>query len=223
MTRVLLTGFEPFGGETINPSWQVAQALDRQLIGGAQVVARELPCVFGASLQALDAALAEFKPTLVIALGQAAGRCDLSFERVAINLDDARIPDNAGAQPVDCRVIDGAPAAYFASLPVKAIVAALRERGIPASLSMSAGGFVCNHLFFGLLHRLTTRPGVRGGFVHLPLLPEQAARHPGQPSLPLAMMVDAIRAAIEIGFATDASRTTISAAASGGAAVQGVL
>ena len=221
--KVLLTGFEPFGGETINPSWRVAQALDGKRIGGAQVVARELPCVFGAALQMLDAALDELRPSLVIALGQAAGRCDLSFERVAINLDDAPCADNVGVQPVDCRVIEGAPTAYLTSLPVKAIVGALRERGIPASLSMSAGGFVCNHLFFGLLHRLTTRPGVRGGLVHLPLLPEQAARHPGQPSLPLAVMLDGIRAAIDIGLATDAPRTTISPAGSGGAAVQGVL
>lgn len=195
--RVLVTGFEPFGGETINPSWLVAQALNGERIGGAQVVGRRLPCVFGAALQALDGALDEFRPALVIALGQAAGRCDLSFERVAINLDDAPCTDNAGAQPIDRRVIEGGPAAYFTSLPVKAIVGALRERGIPASLSMSAGGFVCNHLFFGLMHRLAARPGVRGGFVHLPLLPEQAVRHPGQPSLPLVTLIQGVRLAIE--------------------------
>ena len=200
--RVLLTGFEPFGGETINPSWLAARALDGERIGGALVIAREIPCVFDAALEALDAALADTDPLLVIALGQAAGRCDLSFERVAINLDDARIADNAGAQPIDRRVIDDAPAAYFSSLPVKAIVGVLRQRGIPASLSMSAGGFVCNHLFFGLMHRLATRPGVRGGFVHLPLLPEQAARHPGQPSLPLPTLVDGLRVAIETALAT---------------------
>ena len=202
MTSVLLTGFEPFGGETINPSWRVAQALHGERVAGVPVVARLLPCVFGAALQMLEAALDEFEPTLVIALGQAAGRCDLSFERVAINLDDARSPDNAGAQPIDRCVIDGAPAAYFASLPVKAIVAALRAQGIPASLSMSAGGFVCNHLFFGLMHRLAARPGVRGGFVHLPLLPEQAARHAGQPSLPLATLIDGVRCAIETALTT---------------------
>jgi pyroglutamyl-peptidase len=139
---------------------------------------------------------------LVIALGQAAGRCDLSFERVAINLDDARIPDNAGVQPIDRCVIDGAPSAHFSTLPLKAVVAALREQGIPASLSMSAGSFVCNHLFFGLMHRLATRPGARGGFVHLPLLPEQAARHPGQPSLPLATMVEGLRLAITVALST---------------------
>lgn len=201
--RVLVTGFEPFGGETINPSWLVAQALDGERIGGVPVAALQLPCIFDASLRAMDTAIDEFEPTLVIALGQAAGRCDLSFERVAINLDDARIPDNAGAQPVDRRVIDGAPAAYFTSLPVKAIVSALRQRGIPASLSMSAGGFVCNHLFFGLMHRLAARPGVRGGFVHLPLLPEQAVRYPGQPSLALALMVEGMRCAIGVATAQD--------------------
>ncbi|RZU02701.1 pyroglutamyl-peptidase I [Rivibacter subsaxonicus] len=200
--RVLLTGFEPFGGETINPSWLAARALDGERIGGAMIVACELPCVFDAALQALDSALADCDPMLVIALGQAAGRCDLSFERVAVNLDDARIPDNAGAQPIDRSVIAGAPAAHFGTLPVKAIVATLRQQGIPASLSMSAGSFVCNHLFFGLMHRLAARPGVRGGFVHLPLLPEQAARHPGQPSLPLATMVEGLRVAIEVALAT---------------------
>lgn len=204
MTRVLLTGFEPFAGETINPSWLVAQELDGKRIGGAQVVARQLPCLFGASLRALDAALDEFNPELVIALGQAAGRCDLSFERVAINLDDAPMPDNAGVQPTDGRVIEGAPAAYFTTLPVKAVVAALRERGIPASLSMSAGTYVCNHLLFGLMHRLAARPSVRGGFVHLPLLPEQAARHAGHPSLPLATLVDGVRCAIEAALTTNA-------------------
>nr|WP_207225005.1 pyroglutamyl-peptidase I [Rivibacter subsaxonicus] len=202
MMRVLLTGFEPFGGETINPSWLAARALDGERIGGAMIVACELPCVFDAALQALDSALADCDPMLVIALGQAAGRCDLSFERVAVNLDDARIPDNAGAQPIDRSVIAGAPAAHFGTLPVKAIVATLRQQGIPASLSMSAGSFVCNHLFFGLMHRLAARPGVRGGFVHLPLLPEQAARHPGQPSLPLATMVEGLRVAIEVALAT---------------------
>ena len=194
---ILVTGFEPFGGEQINVSWQVAQALDGQCIAGCTVQALCLPCVFGQSLQVLQGALQAVNPAVVLALGRAAGRCDLSVERVAINVDDARIPDNAGAQPVDQPVIAGAPDAYFSRLPIKAIVAALREAGLPASVSQSAGTFVCNHVFFGLMHALRRRRRrVRAGFVHLPVLPEQVAAHPGQPSLPLATLVQGLRLAM---------------------------
>jgi len=202
---LLLTGFEPFNGETVNPSWQVAQALAGERIAGARVVAVQLPCIFGAALSALDAALAAHKPTLVLALGQASGRCDLSIERVAINVDDARIADNAGARPIDEPVIADAPAAYFATLPIKAMVAAVRAAGLPASVSQTAGTFVCNHVFYGLMHRLRGRSGmrgVRGGFMHLPLLPEQAARHPGVASLPLLTMVEGTRVALAAALAT---------------------
>ena len=195
--RILVTGFEPFGGEQVNVSWQVAQALDGQRIAGCTVQALCLPCVFGQSLQVLQGALQAVNPAVVLALGQAAGRCDLSVERVAINVDDARIPDNAGAQPVDQPVIAGAPDAYFSRLPIKAIVAALREAGLPASVSQSAGTFVCNHVFFGLMHALRRRRSVRAGFVHLPVLPEQVAAHPGQPNLPLATMVQGLRVAMD--------------------------
>jgi len=207
---LLLTGFEPFGGETVNPSWQVAQALAGQRIGGARVLALQLPCVFGRALHALDAELAGLTrtpPALVLALGQARGRCDFSIERVAINVDDARIADNAGEQPIDQPVIAGAPAAYFSTLPIKAMVAALRSAGLPASVSQTAGTFVCNHVFFGLMHRLQSHPGVRGGFMHLPLLPEQAARDAGAAqvaSLPLATMVDGVRIALAAALATRA-------------------
>jgi len=204
---LLLTGFEPFGGETVNPSWQVAQALAGQRIGGARVLALQLPCVFGRALHALDEALASTPPALVLALGQARGRCDFSIERVAINVDDARIADNAGEQPIDEPVIAGAPAAYFSTLPIKAMVAALRSAGLPASVSQTAGTFVCNHVFFGLMHALQSRPGVRGGFMHLPLLPEQAARDAGAAqvaSLPLATMVDGVRIALAAALATRA-------------------
>jgi pyroglutamyl-peptidase len=194
---LVLTGFEPFGGEAINPSWQVAQALHGRRIGGAPVVAMQLPCAFGAALQHLHAALAEHRPRLVLALGQAGGRSDLSLERVAINLDDARIADNAGRQPIDEAVVPGAAAAYFSTLPIKAIVAALRAAGVPASVSSTAGTYVCNHVFFGLQHALAGS-GVRSGFMHLPLLPEQAARAVGQPSLSLATMVDGVALALAV-------------------------
>ncbi len=205
---VLLTGFEPFGGETVNPSALIAQALHGQLLQAdgvqARVVAVVLPCVFGAALQALNAALHEHRPLLVLALGQAGGRCELTPERVAINVDDARIADNAGAQPVDRPVVPGGPAAYFSTLPIKAMVAALRAAGVPASVSQTAGTFVCNHVFYGLMHLLKQHPGelsgvlpgVRGGFMHVPLLPEQAARSSGQPSLPLALQTEGVRLAL---------------------------
>jgi len=153
-------------------------------------------------LLALDAALAGSSPRLVLALGQAGGRVDLSLERVAINVDDARIADNAGAQPVDEAVQPGGPAAYFSTLPIKAMVAAVRAAGLPASVSQSDGSFVCNHVFYGLMHRLQSRPAVRGGFMHLPLLPEQAARLGGMASLPLATMVEGVRLALEAALAT---------------------
>ena len=202
MSTLLVTGFEPFGGDALNPSREVARALDGIEIGGHRVAGRVLPCAFGAAQAALAAALDELRPSLVLALGLAAGRAELSFERVAINLVDARIADNAGAQPVDRPVLAGAPAAHFTRLPVKAIVAALLGAGVPAGLSLSAGSFVCNAVFFALLERLARRDGVRGGFAHLPLLPEQAAQHPGLPTLALATMVDGVRLALATALAT---------------------
>ncbi|MFY9512832.1 MAG: pyroglutamyl-peptidase I [Rubrivivax sp.] len=204
---VLVTGFEAFGGETLNPSWRVAEAVHGARIAGVPVLALQLPCVFGSALRVLQAALAQHRPQLVLALGQAAGRSDFSVERIAINVDDARIADNAGAQPVDLPVVAGGPAAYFSTLPIKAIVAALREAGCPASVSQSAGTFVCNHVFYGLMHSLQAWPGTRGGFVHLPLLPAQAA-HQGlavtPPSLALETMLAGLRVAIATALATQA-------------------
>ncbi len=195
-STVLLSGFGPFGGEAINPSWEVAQALHGKLVEGARIQALCLPCVFGEALQVLAVALRRHRPQLVLALGQAAGRGDFSVERVAINVNDARIADNAGALPIDAPVIAGAPAAYFSTLPIKAIVAALHAAGLPASVSQSAGTIVCNHVFYGLMHALRRRPGARAGFMHLPLLPEQAAQHVGQPSLPLTTLVHGVELAL---------------------------
>ncbi len=200
--NILLTGFEPFGGEIINPAWEVARALDGEMLGQARIVARQLPCVFGQSLRVLDEALAELRPGLVLALGQAGGRSDLSLERVAINVDDARIADNAGVQPIDEPVLHSGPAAYFSTLPIKAIVHGLRAAGLPASVSQSAGTFVCNHLFYGLQHRLAGS-GVRSGFLHIPYLPEQAARSTGQPSMALVSMIEGVRQTLVLTLQTD--------------------
>lgn len=175
---ILLTGFEPFGGDDTNPSWRIAQALHGERIEGVRVESVCLPTEFGAANAALREAVLRHRPRLVLCLGLAANRGEISVERVAINVDDARIPDNAGASPIDEPVIAGAPAAYFSTLPIKAIVAALQAARLPAAVSQTAGTFVCNHVFFGLMHLLRRRPALRGGFVHVPTehtlpLPEQ--------------------------------------------------
>lgn len=194
MTTVLITGIEPFDGETLNPSWEAARRLDGARVAGATLVARQLPCVIGKVVGVLRAAIEETRPDLVICLGQAGGRVDLSIERVAINVVDARIPDNEGRQPIDEPVVAGGPAAYFSTLPIKAIVRDLRRAGVPASVSLSAGTYNCNTIFYGLSHYIATeRPALRGGFVHVPYLPEMAARHPGQPSLALDTLVEGVK------------------------------
>lgn len=201
--NILLTGFEPFGGDAINPSWEVARSLQGQVIGGATVHARCLPTRFDGAPAALEAALAVFRPELVIALGLAGGRTEISIERLAVNLIDARIPDNAGQRPQDVPVRPGAPAAYFSTLPVKAIRNGLRAAGHPAGLSLTAGAFVCNQVFFELQHRLAGQ-GVRSGFIHVPALPEQAARAQApMPSMGLAAQIDAIRLALAIALDGD--------------------
>jgi pyroglutamyl-peptidase len=194
---VLVTGFEPFGGDALNPSWLVAQSLQGRRIAGARIQALQLPCVFGDAIAVLQDALAEREPVLVLALGLAAGRAELSIERVAINVDDARIPDNAGWQPVDSAIDPAGPAAHFSTLPIKAMVAALQAEGVAAGVSQTAGTFVCNHVFYGLQHLLADTP-VRSGFMHVPLLPEQASAHPGLPTMALADMVRGTRRAIEV-------------------------
>lgn len=193
MKTLLITGFEPFGDDAVNPSGLVAQALDGQVIDDVRVVATQLPCVFAEALPSLRAALDRHAPTWVLALGLAGSRSAISVERVAVNLIDARIPDNAGAQPVDEPVLAGGAAAYFTGLPAKAIVADLRQAGHAAELSHSAGSFVCNQVFYGLMQALAARPGVVGGFIHLPPMPEQAARHPQTQTMPLAEQLAAMR------------------------------
>jgi pyroglutamyl-peptidase len=194
---ILLTGFEPFNQETINPSWEAVRALQGWSEGDFIVHARQLPCVFGHANKVLHQAVEELQPCVVIAVGQAGGRVDLSVERVAINIDDAPIADNNQRQVIDQPVVNGAPAAYFATLPIKAIVHALREAGLPSSVSQTAGTFVCNHVFYGLMHQArdwgTT---MRAGFIHIPYLPQQAVAHPGTASMRLEDMVEGLRIAI---------------------------
>ncbi len=200
MPRILLTGFDPFGGDTANPSWLAAQALHGRQVAGHRIIAAQLPTVFGASLVMLRALLLKHRPVLAVCVGQAGGRGAISLERVAINVNDARIADNAAAQPVDTPVVEGGPAAYFSTLPVKAMMLAVQEEGVAAEVSQTAGTFVCNHVFYGLMHELATRralKGTRGGFIHVPWLPGQ-----GTPSMPLEDLVRGLRAALKCAAAT---------------------
>ncbi|MBP3961979.1 pyroglutamyl-peptidase I [Paenibacillus lignilyticus] len=198
MNKVLLTGFDPFGGETINPAWEVVSRVHRRkTFPELQVEARQIPTVFTTSIEVLRQAILEVQPDVVICVGQAGGRSDIALERVAINLNDARIPDNEGNQPIDEPISEQGPAAYWTSLPIKSITARLRKGGIPASLSQTAGTFVCNHLFYGLQHMIATEfPGIRGGFIHIPYLPIQTAQKPQIPSMSLETMVEAIEIAV---------------------------
>ncbi|MFE7316893.1 pyroglutamyl-peptidase I [Streptomyces sp. NPDC057555] len=192
-TRVLFTGFEPFGGESTNPSWEAVRVAVAAPLAGLELHAVELPCVYGESLTALRAAVDEICPDVVVSVGQAGGRPDVTVERVALNVDDARIPDTAGAEPIDEPIVPGGPAAYFSTLPIKACVAAVRAAGLPASVSNTAGTFVCNHVFYGLAHLIATElPHVRGGFVHVPYAPEQVTDR-AQPSLLVAAVAAALR------------------------------
>ena len=197
---VLLTGFEPFGGAVVNPSWLAVQALHGRRIAGHRVVTARLPTAFGAAPQRLQDLLQAHQPALTICVGQAGGRAALSLERVAINLNDARIQDNAGAQPIDTPVVPGGPAAYFTTLPIKAILVALQKKGLAVEVSQTAGTFVCNQVFYSLMHALATQPalaGTRGGFVHVPWLPEQ-----GSPAMALQGMVDGLHLAIRVALST---------------------
>lgn len=172
---LLLTGFEPFGEHALNPTELIVQALDGEEIGDCTIKSMVLPVVFGESGDMLIKAIAEVKPDVVLCLGLAADRQEISVERLAVNLDDAEIPDNAGKQPTDHKISADGPGAYWSSLPVKNIVTVLNAENIPAALSMSAGTFVCNHVFYRLMESLEKQPEIKGGFIHIPPLQEAEA------------------------------------------------
>ena len=167
MRTVLLTGFEPFDQDVVNPSWEAVRQLDGvQLDDDVRIVARRLPCAFATASECLLQLISELRPAMVIATGLAPGRSEISIERVAINVNDARIPDNLGEQPIDTEVGVGGPAAYFSTLPIKAMARAVREAGIAVAVSQTAGTFVCNQVFYRLQHELAGS-GVRSGFIHV--------------------------------------------------------
>lgn len=196
--RVLVTGFDPFGGEPVNPALEAVMRLPT-VLESHTIERRPLPTMFHRSLAVLGDAVRTARPDILICVGQAGGRTELSIERVAINVDDARIADNAGAAPIDRPIVPGGPAAYFTNLPLKAITQALGAAGIPAKVSNTAGTFVCNHVFYGAMHLVATEfPVMRAGFIHIPYLPEQIARNPGQPSMAVGTVFAGLMKAIEV-------------------------
>lgn len=194
--KVLVTGFDPFGGEKVNPAFEVIKRLSSN-IAGAEVVKLQVPTVFRKSIDVTIKAIEEEKPDFVLCIGQAGGRFAITVERVAINIDDARIPDNENNQPIDTPIDPEGEPAYFATIPIKAIVEAIRNEGIPAAVSNTAGTFVCNHLLYGVLNYINKNNlNIKAGFIHIPFLPEQVVDKPNMPSMSIETMVKAIEIAI---------------------------
>ena len=195
--KVLVTGFEPFGGEKVNPALEAIKLLPKE-INGAQVVVRELPTVFRKSLDVLFSEIEKENPDVVICVGQAGGRFAISVERVAINVDDARIPDNEGNQPIDQPIFPDGENAYFSTLPIKRIVEAIKKEKIPAEVSNTAGTYVCNHVMYGVLYYASKkRPHMKAGFIHVPYLFEQVVDKKNTPAMGLNEIVKALTVAIE--------------------------
>lgn len=194
--KCLVTGFDPFGGEAINPALEAVKLLPEE-INGAKIVKLEIPTVFGKSAEVVQTKIEEIQPDVVLNIGQAGGRFAISPERVAINVDDARIPDNEGNQPVDEAIQPQGQPAYFSQLPIKAMVAAMKEAGIPAVVSNTAGTFVCNHIMYQVQYMIDTKyPTLKGGFIHVPFVPEQVVDKPGQPAMSLQDIAKGLEAAI---------------------------
>ncbi|SHF33655.1 pyroglutamyl-peptidase I . Cysteine peptidase. MEROPS family C15 [Caldanaerobius fijiensis DSM 17918] len=194
--KVLVTGFDPFGGEKVNPAFEVIKRLSSN-IAGAEIVKLQVPTVFRKSIDVTIKAIEEEKPDFVLCIGQAGGRFAITVERVAINIDDARIPDNENNQPIDTPIDPEGEPAYFATIPIKAIVEAVKNEGIPAAVSNTAGTYVCNHLLYGVLNYINKNDlNIKAGFIHIPFLPEQVVDKPNMPSMSIETMVKAIEIAI---------------------------
>ncbi len=195
--KILMTAFDPFGGDEVNPALEAVKHCDVSGLA-ADVIKQEIPTVFGKSIDKVAEAMRREKPDVVLAVGQAGGRFDLTPERVAINIDDARIPDNEGNQPIDQPIFaDGEPA-YFSSLPIKAMVKNIKDIGLPASVSNTAGTFVCNHIMYGILYIIDKEmPQTRGGFIHVPFIPEQVVERRDSPSMSMIDISRGLRAALE--------------------------
>ncbi|RGY94828.1 pyroglutamyl-peptidase I [Clostridium sp. AM58-1XD] len=195
--KILITAFDPFGGESVNPALEAVKQMKDE-IAGAQIVKLEIPTVFGKSIEAIHESMKREQPDAVLSIGQAGGRFGVTPERVAINVDDARIKDNEGNQPIDTPVFEDGKPAYFSTLPVKAMVKAIHDLGLPSSLSNSAGTFVCNHVMYGVLYYIDKEfPGVRGGFIHVPYITSQVVDKKDTPSMATSDVVAALEAAVQ--------------------------
>ena len=195
--KILVTGFDPFGGEPINPAIESVKRLPDN-IAGAEIIKLEIPTVRKKSLEKIEEAINEHNPDVILSIGQAGGRFDISIERVGINLDDFRIPDNEGNQTIDEPIFPDGENAYFVKLPVKAMVQNVQENNIPASVSYTAGTFVCNHVLYGVLYLIEKKyNGKKSGFIHIPFLPEQVVDKRNTPSMELNTIVKGLTAAIE--------------------------
>lgn len=194
--KVLITGFDPFGGEAINPAWEAVNALPRE-IDGIEIIKVQIPTVFKKSAQKLFETIDTVKPDAVICVGQAGGRFDFNVERIAINVDDARIPDNEGKQPIDEKIFEDGENAYFATLPIKAMVEEARKAGVPASVSNTAGTFVCNHIMYSLLYYLSRNNlNIRGGFIHVPYIAQQVIGKKNMPFMEVTTITKGLEASI---------------------------
>lgn len=198
--KILISGFDPFGGETINPSIEAVKRLPDN-INDIEVIKLEIPTVIGKSIDALTQAVHKYKPDVVLCVGQAGGRSDITVERIAINMNDCRIKDNEGNQPIDEKIVCEGPDAYFLTLPIKSIVSNLQIHGIPASISNTAGTFICNHVAYGMAHLAKTEyTNMRTGFIHIPFLPDQTINKSNMPSMSLENIIEALEVAIQTTF-----------------------
>lgn len=197
--KILITGFEPFGGESINPAWEAVKSLPEKTDGNT-IYKLEVPTSFKRAAVVVKNGISTYHPDAVLCIGQAGKRASIAVEKVAINYCDASIPDNDGFCPKDQTIFSDGPAAYFATLPVQLIVAELYKQGIPATVSYSAGTYVCNFLFYSLMHMIASEfPSVRGGFIHVPYIPEQVVDKPDTtPSMSLSLIIKALECAVKV-------------------------
>lgn len=196
--KILVTGFDPFGGDKVNPAYEAVKLLPKT-IAGAEVVTIEIPTVYGKSGEAVERGIRQYRPDAVLCVGQAGGRSGMTVEKVAVNVAEARIPDNEGNQPIDQPIREDGENAYFATLPIKKMVGNIKKHGIPARISYTAGTFVCNDVMYDLLYMIVKRyPNIRGGFIHVPFAPEQVLERPdGTPSMAVSMIAKALEYAVE--------------------------
>lgn len=195
--KVLITGFDPFGGESINPAWEAIKGMEN-VVDGIEIIKLQIPTVFKKSAEKLFTGIEEHKPDVVICVGQAGGRYDMTVERVAINMDDGRIPDNDGYQPIDSPVYQDGENAYFATLPIKGIVEEMKLAKIPASVSNTAGTYVCNHIMYSLLYYVSKNNlDIKGGFIHVPFIREQVVDKKNVPYMELSSITEALECAVK--------------------------